>query len=519
MFVAVCGNMEVGVKYLIGVDLGTSGVKTVLFDQTGKAVRWAATEYPLHQPQNGWAEQDPHDWWSACADTLRRVISDSGVDPADICGVGLSGQMHGLVMLDGHGQVLRDSIIWCDSRTADECAEITQKVGAAKLIEITANPALTGFTAGKILWVRRHQPELYERCRQILLPKDYLRYKLTGRYGAEYSDASGTNLLDVSGWRWSLEVLEKLEIDPQLLPPLHESCEVAGHVTGAAAALTGLKEGTPVVSGAGDNAAAAVGTGVVESGKAFATIGTSGVVFAHSDSVAIDPDGRVHTFCSAVPGSWTVMSCTLAAGMSLQWLRNNFFQAEMQAAAGLGENAYRFMDQQAELLPIGANRLLYLPYLMGERSPLLDPDARGVFFGLSAIHTKYDMLRAVMEGVIHSQRQCLDVLRGMGVVSSEILATGAGGSSALWRQMMADSFGIPVVTVQNREGPALGAAILAGVGTGLYPDIPQACRSIIKTNPPQQPDPESAAKYQPYYELFCALYPSLRDSFKALAKL
>lgn len=506
-------------KYLIGIDLGTSGTKTVLFDETGKAVCSATAEYPMYQPQNGWAEQNPSDWWNACVSTLRQVVSDSGVNAADICGIGLSGQMHGLVMLDEAGEVLRNSIIWCDGRTAAECAEITERVGAQRLIDITANPALTGFTAGKILWVRRHEPELYKRCRHILLPKDYLRYKLTGEYAAEVSDASGMNLLDVPNRRWSQEVLQKLEIDPALLPVVRESCEVAGYITPEAASLTELKAGTPVVGGAGDNAAAAVGTGVVERGKAFTTIGTSGVVYAHSDTVAIDPGGRVHSFCSAVPGAWTVMSCTLAAGMSLQWIRNNFFAAEMQAAKGLGNDPYYLMDKQAARVPAGANRLIYLPYLMGERSPLLDPDARGVFFGLSAIHTKYDMLRAVMEGVIYSQRECLDVLRGMGVVSSEMLATGGGGSSAVWRQMMADNYATPVTTVQNKEGPALGAAILAGVGVGLYPSVPEACGSIIKTNPPQQPDAESAAKYEPYYKLFCDLYPNLKGSFRMLAKL
>ena len=506
-------------NYLIGIDLGTSGTKTVLFDENGAAVNSATVEYPMYQPQNGWAEQDPADWWNACVTTLRRIISGSGVDPADICGVGLSGQMHGLVMLDEKGQVLRNSILWCDGRTSEECAEITWKVGASRLIEITANPALTGFTAGKILWVRRHEPEAYARCRQILLPKDYLRYKLTGEYGAEVSDASGMNLLDVSGRRWSDEVLHNLDIDSGLLPVLRESCEIAGSVTAEASALTGLAAGTKVVSGAGDNAAAAIGTGVVETGKAFVTLGTSGVVFAHADNVSIDPGGRVHTFCSAVPGAWTVMSCTLAAGMSLQWVRNNFFLEEMRAATGLGKDAYDLMMDQAGLVPIGANRLIYLPYLMGERSPILDPNARGVLFGLSAIHTKYDILRAVLEGVVYSQRQCLDVLRGMGVSFSEISATGGGGTSAFWRQMVADCLGIPVTTVRNREGPALGAAILAGVGVGMYPSVPEACRGIIKTNAPQFPDQESSDAYKPYYKLFCDLYPQLKESFRDLVKL
>lgn len=505
--------------YLLGIDIGTSGTKTVLFDTRGRAVASATAEYPLYQPKNGWAEQDPADWWNACAATIRSVLEKSGAMPETVAGIGLSGQMHGLVMLDENGGVLRRSIIWCDGRTGKECEEIRERVGARRIIEITANPPLAGFTASKILWVRKNEPELYKKCRHILLPKDYIRYRLTGVFATEVSDASGMNLMDLPNRRWSSEVLEKLEIDPSLLPDLHESCAVTGFVTADAAAETGLVKGIPVVGGAGDNAAAAVGTGVVESGKAFTTIGTSGVVFAHADRLAIDPQGRVHTFCSAVPGKWTVMGCTLAAGLSLKWLRDNFFPAEKEAAAGMGADPYQLMDQQAARIPIGANRLLFLPYLMGERSPLLDPDARGVFFGLSAIHTKYDLLRAVMEGVVYSLRDCLDVLRGMGVVSSEMLACGGGGSSPLWRQMLADVYGCPVKTVVSKEGPALGVAILAGVGAGVFGSVEEGCRSVIRTNPEQRPDPEASARYEPYYRLYARLYPALKDQFAALAAL
>lgn len=507
------------VNYLIGIDLGTSGTKTVLFDQNGAAIASATVEYPLYQPKNGWAEQEPSDWWQAAAATVRRVIDESGVAPEAIKGVGLSGQMHGLVMLDEAGEPLRRSIIWCDGRTSQECAEITALVGRQRLIEITANPALTGFTASKILWVRRHEPKLYAKCRHILLPKDYIRYQLTGEFATEVSDASGMNLLDVPNRCWSGEILEKLEIDGALLAKMYESCEVTGQITPRAAALTGLAAGTPVVGGAGDNAAAAVGTGVVERGRAFTTIGTSGVVFAHSDRVTIDPQGRVHTFCSAVPGAWTVMSCTLAAGLSLKWLRDQFFTEEMKTAEGMGVDPYFLMDQQAGRVPIGANRLIFLPYLMGERSPLLDENSRGVFFGLSAIHTKYDLLRAVMEGVTYSQRQCLDVLRGMGVVSTEMLACGGGGSSPLWRQMLADVYGCPVKTVVSKEGPALGAAILAGVGAGLYPNVQEACRGMIQTNPAQQPDAQASEQYERFYQVYQSLYPALRESFQRLSKL
>lgn len=506
-------------KYLIGVDLGTSGTKTVLFDENGKTVASVTEEYPLYQPRNGWAEQDPADWWNAAAATIKTVVTQSGVSPDSIAGVGISGQMHGLVMLDGQGEVLRRSIIWCDGRTTKQCAEITEKVGAARLIEITANPALTGFTAGKILWVRENEPEIYKNCRHILLPKDYIRYKLTGVYATEVSDASGMNLLDVPNRRWSEEVLDRLGIDGSLLAKVYESCDVTGGITAKAAAITGLREGTPVVGGAGDNAAAAVGTGVVETGKAFTTIGTSGVIFAHADKVSIDPAGRVHTFCAAVPGAWTVMSCTLAAGLSLKWFRDTFCAAEMQTAAGMDTDPYVLMDKQAARVPIGANRLLYLPYLMGERSPILDEHSRGVFFGLSAIHTRADMLRAVMEGVVYSQRECLDVLREMGIAPQEMLACGGGGSSPLWRQMLADVYGCPVTTVSSKEGPALGAAILAGTGAGVYQSVEDGCRKVIQANPPQNPDSGDSAKYEPYYKLYRSLYPALKESFGTLAGL
>lgn len=506
-------------NYLIGADIGTSGTKTVLFDTAGNVVSSATVEYPLYQPQNGWAEQDPADWWDAVVRTIQTVVKESGVDAGDIKGIGLSGQMHGLVMLDENGRVLRRSIIWCDQRTAKECDEITEKVGAKRLIEITANPALTGFTASKILWVRNNEPEIYAKCKHILLPKDYVRYMLTGEFATEVSDASGMQLLDIPNRCWSDEVLEKLEIDKSLLAKVYESPEVTGYVTAEIAKLTGLKEGTPVVGGAGDNAAAAVGTGVVVDGKAFTTIGTSGVVFAHTSNLSIDPKGRVHTFCCAVPGCWHVMGVTQGAGLSLKWYRDNFCAAEIQTAEGMGVDPYYLMDQQAERVPIGCNKLLYLPYLMGERTPHLDPDCRGVFFGLSAIHTRQDMLRAVMEGVTFSQRDSVEILREMGVTIEEMLACGGGGSSPLWRQMLADVFGCEVSTVASKEGPALGVAILAGVGAGVYESVEAGCKAIIKTNPPQKPVKENTEEYEKYYQVYRDLYPSLRQNYKQLAQI
>ncbi len=415
-------------NYLLGIDIGTSGTKTVLFDEAGHGVASYTGEYPMAQPKNGWAEQDPADWWKAVVDGIRAVLAKSGIDAGEIRGIGLSGQMHSLVLLDEKGEVLRPSILWCDQRTAVECEEIhTLMGGKERYIEITANPALTGFTAGKILWVRKHEPEIYAKARHILLAKDYIRYKLCNVFATEVSDASGMGLLDVPNRCWSREVLEKLDIDPAMLAKVYESPEVTGTITAEAAALTGLKEGTIVVGGAGDNAAAAVGTGVVEDGRAFATIGTSGVVFAHTDKLSIDPKGRVHTFCCAVPGAWHVMGVTLAAGQSLKWYRDNFCDADKVEAEKQGVDPYDLMTAEAAKTPIGSNRLIYLPYLMGERTPHLDPDCRGAFVGLSGMHTRYDLVRAVMEGVTFSLRDCAEILRGMGVQSDVILACGGGG--------------------------------------------------------------------------------------------
>lgn len=506
-------------KYAIGVDIGTSGTKSVLFDETGRVMASASAEYPLWQEKNGYAEQEPADWYNASVKTIKRIIEDSGVDASDIAGVGLSGQMHGLVMLDENDEVIRRSIIWCDQRTAKECEEITERVGAERLIEVTANPALTGFTASKILWVRNNEPENYSRCRHILLPKDYVRFMLTGEYATEVSDASGMQLLDVPNRCWSDEVLEKLDIDRSLLGKVYESTEITGYITEEAAKATGLKAGTPVVGGAGDNAAAAVGTGIVSDGKAFTTIGTSGVVFAHTSSVQIDPKGRVHTFCCAVPGCWHIMGVTQAAGLSLKWLRDNFCREEMDEAEQKGISEYYIMDKKAEEIPIGSDKLIYLPYLMGERTPHLDPDIRGSFFGLSAMHTKAHFIRAVMEGVAYSLQDCNSIIRGMGTEITEMMACGGGGTSALWRSMLADLYECPVKTVSCKEGPALGVAILAFVGTGVYKTVEEACSVMIRTDKTQMPNQERSAEYAKYYRLYTKLYSAIADRCRELAAL
>lgn len=503
--------------FLLGVDIGTSGTKTVLFDELGNTVASALAEYPLYQPKGGWAEQDPEDWWKATCDTIRAVLSKSGVNPSEVKGLGLSGQMHGAVLLDSDNRVLRKAIIWCDQRSSAECDQITSIIGRERLIEITANPALTGFTASKVMWVKNNEPEIFEKVKKILLPKDYVRFKLTGEFATEVSDASGMQFMDIPKRQWSTEVLSKLGIDRSQLADLYESQEVSGKVHKAAAELTGLKEGTPVVGGAGDQAAGAVGNGIVKPGVISSTIGTSGVVFAYSEKVSIDPKGRVHTFCHAVPNTWHIMGVTQGAGLSLKWFRDNFCIEEKRTAEQMGIDPYILMDQEAEKVEAGCNGLIYLPYMMGERTPHLDPDARGVFFGLSAKHEKRDMIRAVLEGVVYSLRDCLEIIREMGVDVSEIRASGGGGKSKIWRQMQADVFGTGIATINSSEGPALGVALLAGVGTGVYNSVSEACDATIKVKTLQAANMELNSKYNSYYGIYRNLYHSLKKDFKDLA--
>lgn len=493
-------------RYLIGMDIGTSGTKTVLFDTEGNALAEAFAAYPLYQPQNGYAEQDPEDWWAAACDTLRR-ISPKAAD-GTVVSIGLSGQMHSLVLLDKEEQVIRPAILWCDQRTATECADIEAAIGRKRLIDITANPALPGFTASKLLWVKKHEPHNFARVAHILLAKEYIRLKLTGRYVTEVSDASGMQLLDVGKRCWSEEVCSKLGIDMRFLPQVCESPTVTGYVTAQAAALTGLTPGIAVAGGAGDNAAAAIGTGVCKPGKAFTTIGTSGVVFAPTDTPVIDPLGRIHTFCAAVPGTWHVMGVTQAAGLSLNWLRAN-----------TGDTPYPEMDKACAQLPIGAQKLLYLPYLMGERTPILDADARGVFFGLSAMHTKTHMARAVMEGVSYSLYSCLEILQELHVAVDDMALCGGGGKSRFWQQMLCDIYGIPIKTLHSAECAALGAAILGGCAAGVYASVEQGCAQAVKARAPVYPDAASTAEYRKFYALYRSLYPALKGCFSVLATL
>lgn len=494
-------------KYLIGIDIGTTGTKSVLFDLDGNAVASATAEYPLFQPQNGWAEQNPDDWWEAVCITLREITAKAG--DGEIVGVGLSGQMHSLVLLDEGNEVVRPAILWCDGRTVEECAEIEALVGRARLVEITANPALPGFTASKLMWVKKHEPHNFARVAHILLAKDYIRFKLTGEYATEASDASGMQLLNVKERRWSEELCRQLGIDPSFLAHVYESPEVTGHIQAAAAEQTGLPIGIPVAGGAGDNAAAAIGTGIYRDGQAFTTIGTSGVVFAPTKQPVIDPYGRIHTFCAAVPGTWHVMGVTQAAGLSLQWFRNTLG----------GGDGYREIDSLCAALPIGAERLLYLPYLMGERTPILDANARGVFFGLSAMHSKYHMARAVMEGVAYSLYSCLELIGEVGIDIREMALCGGGAKSAFWREMLTDVYGLPIQIKKSSEGAALGAAILGGCAAGVYPSVEAGCHAAVRNKSVFDPNKQNHDVYMQYFALYNRLYPSLKEHFEKLQEL
>jgi xylulokinase len=502
-------------KYLVGIDIGTSGTKVALFDFSGNPLCSHTAGYRLYQPHNGWAEQDPEDWWQAVCEGLRAVCHTA--DPAEIAGVGFSGQMHGLVMLGSDMRALRKSIIWCDQRSGRECGEITAAVGAEQLMRITKSPALTGFTASKLLWVRNNEPDTYERCHKVLLPKDYIRFRLTGELYMDVSDASGTQMLDIEKRAWSDYVLTKLEIDPSWLPPTCESFELAGKVTPGAAAETGLRSGTLVAAGAGDNAATAVGCGVIYRGRAFTSLGTSGVVFAHTDGPVWDTKGRIHNFCAAT-GGWHVLGSVQATGLSYTWFCDNFCQPEAELAKATGRSVWSILDELATTSPKGANRLIYLPYLMGERTPHLDPDLRGAFLGLSAIHTKADLLRALAEGVTYGLADCLSVLRELKITTESMIACGGGAASPFRRQMLADVFGIPVSTIKSEQGAVLGAALLAGVASGVYGSVEEAC-SIIQIESQNLPDPAAHAEYMKYYEIYRAAYPVLKELYKRLTHI
>ncbi len=491
---------------LLGIDIGTSGAKALVSDERGRVLAAATAEYPLSTPQPLWSEQDPADWWRGTLEAVGAALSDPRVSGQAVAGIGLTGQMHGAVFLDRQGAVIRPAMLWNDQRTAAECAEITQRVGAARLIELAGNPALTGFQAPKILWLRNHEPENFAKLAQVLLPKDFIRLLLTGERATDAADAAGTLLLDLRARDWSPEILGALDLPREWLPKVYEGPEITGRLLDSVAAELGLPAGLPVIAGGGDNAAAAVGTGVVRPGVVSSSIGTSGVVFAHSAEIALDPLGRLHTFCHSVPQAYHLMGVSLAAGGAFRWLRDV-----------LGASSYDAMTVQAANVPIGAEGLLFLPYLTGERTPHLDPLARGAFVGLTTRHTSAHLIRAVMEGVVYALRDGVEIMRGLGVPFEQIRATGGGGRSVLWRQLQSDIYGAEVVTLQADQGPAYGAALLAGVGVGFFESVTAAVDQCVVVSGRTAPNAAARPRYDEVYGIYRGLYGALRESMHKLA--
>jgi xylulokinase len=504
--------------YFMGLDLGTSAVKCILVDEKGQVTSSHSEEYPLLQPHPGWAEQNPEDWWNATLVGIRQLLAKSGVKGEEVAGIGFSGQMHGSVFLDAELQVIRPALLWCDQRTAEQCDWIEAAVGKEELGRLTGNRALTGFTAPKVVWLRQEEPEHYARVRHLLLPKDYVRLRLTGEFGMDMSDASGTLLLDVANRRWSQTVADRLSIPMEWLPPLFESGEVAGQLQPEAARLTGLAAGTPVVAGGGDQACGAVGVGVVRQGIASVALGTSGVVFVHDDAYQVDEAYRLHSFCHGVPGKWHRMGVMLAAGGSFQWWRNHFAHEELELAKQQGKDVYEVLTSLAETAPLGSEGLLFLPYLTGERTPHPDPKARGSFIGLNLRHGKAHLTRAVLEGITFGLRDSLELMKQSGIEIHELRVNGGGARSPFWRQMIADIFGIPVVTVNSTDGPAYGAAVMAASGV-LQRDITSLCEEWIQVVDRIEPNPEHSENYEAYYQIYRGLYATLQPTFHQLSDL
>ena len=500
-------------KSMIGIDVGTTGVKTILVNEAGELLAASLKEYPLHTPHPKWAEQDPEDWWKATVDSIRAVLAESPVKPEEISGIGLSGQMHGLVLIDRIYEVLRPAILWCDMRTTQQCQYITEKVGDELLRNSICNPALEGFTAPKLIWVRDNEPEIYERAFWMLLPKDYVRFRMTGEIGTEVSDAAGTILFDVRKRQWSAETLSRLDVPTDLMPPCYESTDVCGPITSEVAEMTGLTAGTPVVFGGADNACTAVGNGIVSPGRTSASIGTSGTVLTPTKTPEVDPELRAHTFCHCVPNMWYVMGVMISAGGAFRWLRDTLGAQEVEEAKKKGVDPYEVLTSQAEKVEPGCEGLLFLPYLMGERTPHGDANARAVFFGLTLRHKKEHMIRSIMEGVTFGMRDSLEIIKNLGLDVGQITATGGGARSALWRQIQADIYGSEVVTINIAEGPAFGAAIMAGVGAGVYGNIQEATDEIVKITSRTEPIEDNMVIYNEYYEIYRSLYPALKPEF------
>ncbi len=498
---------------LIGIDVGTTGTKVLLTDGRGRLEAEALHEYPLHTPRPLWAEQDPREWWQATQRGIAQVLEGVPDGKERVACIGLTGQMHGLVLLDGKGAPRRPAILWNDQRTGRECAEVTARVGAQRVLELTGNPILPGFTAPKIEWVRRHEPEVLEGVEHVLLPKDYVRYELTGEFHSDVADSSGTSLFDVGARRWSGEMLAAFGVPESWMPEVHEGPAVCCETK--ALPGCGLPAGIPVVAGAGDQAAQGVGAGIVDEGSISATFGTSGVVFAASDEYRVDPRGRLHAFCHAVPGKWHLMGVVLSAGGSLRWLRDTVGADWVEEAAARGVDPYELMMEAAAEVAPGAEGLLFLPYLTGERTPHPDPLARGAFVGLTLRHGRPELVRAVMEGITYAMRDSLELMRELGVAPDEVRASGGGARSPLWRQAMADVFGCGIRTSEVAHGAAHGAVLLAAVGAGHFGSVEEAAREALVWSDPTRAEAARGPAYQASYERYRALYPALKADFAA----
>ena len=490
--------------YFLGIDTSTTSSKALLIDENGTVIAVASSPHTLQTPQPLWSEQDPLEWWEAVSLSIRSVLVKAGISGEAVGAVGLTGQMHGLVLLDGEGEILRPAILWNDQRTQRQCDEIHQRIGKERFIQITGNVALTGFTAPKILWVQENEPEVFNQVKHILLPKDYIRYRLTGDYAMDKADGAGTVLFDLKTRTWSPEILEALEINPGWLPPTFEGTEFTGSISEAAASVTGLTTGTPVAAGGGDQAAQAVGVGAVEPGIVGVTVGTSGVVFATTPSALVEPEGRLHAFCHAVPGLWHFMGVMLSAAGSLQWYRDTL-------APGV---SFEDLLKEAESAEPGCEGLQFLPYLSGERTPYPDPLARGGWIGLTTRHNRASMSRALIEGVSYGFKDIFALIQsaGLGAIT-QVRASGGGMKSPLWRQILASVLETELVTVNTTEGAAYGAALLAGVGAGNWPDVLTACREAIMITGLTEPDPDQMTIYRYRYPQYRALYPALKSSF------
>jgi xylulokinase len=488
--------------YFMGIDVSTTGVKALLVDQKGNVAGSANSELPLYTPQPLWSEQEPADWWTGAVSSVREVLRTTGIPGDQVVGIGLTGQMHGLTLLDEAGRVLRPAILWNDQRTGAQCDEIRARLGKPRLIQITGNDALTGFTAPKILWVQENEPEVYQLIRHILLPKDYVRYRLTGAYAIDRADAAGTILLDIHTRDWSPVMLEALGIPLEWLPKTYEGPEITGRITREAAQHTGLREGVPVIAGGGDQAAGAIGMGAVQPGIVSLALGTSGVVFATTGQAFIEPEGRLHAFCHSVPGRWHLMGVMLSAAGSLRWYRDTF-------APGTG---YDELLVPAGGVAEGCEGVMFLPYLTGERTPYPDPLARGAFAGLTVRHGMAHMTRAVLEGVAFGLRDSFELIKASGLSTiRQVRVSGGGARSPLWRQILADVFAVELVTVNTTEGAAYGAALLAGVGTGAWADVDSACQATVRLTGSTSPRPDKAARYEQIYAIYRDLYPALKD--------